>query len=166
MTRRPEAASANAAEPDEPASRRRPLLPLTALLPMKRVRVAAGDVLLGRIVGRATYQRRRWARLLTGPAPAPRAWDDLFTQSELTGWVVLRLKRGGWLGGYWGASPTTKLRSYAAGYPDAQDLLFAETAEVDEDGDFVLAEQGYPRLTGAAALVRWDEVDYAFFARD
>jgi hypothetical protein len=121
---------------------------------------------LGRAVGRATYKRRGWARLLTGPAPAPRAWDDLFAQADLTGWIVLRLKCGGHLAGYWGASSTTGLRSYAAGYPDAQDLLLAETAEVDDDGDFVLDENGFPRLTGAAALVRWDEVEYASFARD
>jgi hypothetical protein len=77
----------------------------------------------------------------------------------------VRLKHGTWLGGYWGLSPTTGLRSYAAGYPEPQDLLMAETAEVDDDGDFVLDEDGRPLLTGVAGRVRWDEVDYALFSR-
>lgn len=141
----------------------RPLPPLAWAVPALVVLVPFA---LGRIVGRATYQRRGWARVLTGPAPAPRAWDDLFAQADLSGWVVLRLKAGGWLGGFWGASTATRLRSYAAGYPEAQDLLLAETAEVDADGNFVLDGDGRPTLTGAAALVRWDEVDYAFFVRD
>lgn len=47
----------------------------------------------------------------------------------------------------------------------ARTALF-ETAEVDDEGDFVVDDRGYPRLTGAAALVRWDEVEFARFARD
>lgn len=33
-------------------------------------------------VGRATRQRKPWAQLLTGPSPAPRAWDHLFARQE------------------------------------------------------------------------------------
>lgn len=141
----------------------RPLPAAVWTLPLVVILVPFG---LGRLVGRATHRRRPWASVLTGPAPAPRAWDDLFAQADLTGWLVLKLKEGHWLGGYWGASTATGLRSYAAGYPDVQDLLVAETAEVDQNGDFIVDEHGFPRLTGVATLVRWDEVDYALFARD
>lgn len=127
------------------------------------IAVVAIPLLLGRLAGRAAYQRKPWVRFLTGPAPAPRAWDHLFAQADLNGWILLKLKDDGWLGGLWGTSEATTLTSYAAGYPEIQDLLIAETAEVDEDGEFIVDERGVPRLHGVAALVRWDEVDYALF---
>ena len=54
------------------------------------------------------------------------------------------MKDGSWLGGLWGESTTTGLVSYAAGYPESQDLLIAETAELDEQGDFLLGTDGQP----------------------
>lgn len=35
-------------------------------------------ILIGTIVGYGTRRRWRWASLVTGPDPAPRAWDYLF----------------------------------------------------------------------------------------
>ena len=57
-----------------------------ALIAYVTVPAAAGDV-----IGRATHRRARWARLLTGPAPAPRAWDNLLAYAGRTGWIRLRL---------------------------------------------------------------------------
>jgi hypothetical protein len=55
-------------------------------------------------------------------------------------------------------------RSYAAGYPEDQDLYLVEAIEVDpESGDFLLDEQGEPTLRGSGILVRWDEVEYLDF---
>ncbi|HYO61720.1 MAG TPA: DUF6338 family protein [Actinomycetota bacterium] len=49
--------------------------------------------LVGRSVGRAARDGRKWARLFIGPSPAPRAWDHFFA-SRPDGWVRLRLKSG------------------------------------------------------------------------
>ncbi|MDQ3702084.1 MAG: DUF6338 family protein [Chloroflexota bacterium] len=118
---------------------------------------------LGRIAGRAAYLRKSWVRILTGPSPAPRAWDDLFASPDLTGWLILKLKDGTWVGGLWGTSASTGQRSYAAGYPESQDLLVADLAEVDADGDMLVGTDGAPILTGISLLFRWGEVAYARF---
>ena len=125
--------------------------------------IIGAPTLAGRFAGRATYERKPWTRILTGPSPAPRAWDELFAQADLTGWLLLRLKSGAWVGGAWAQSPTTGLRSYAAGYPESQDLLIADTAELDAAGQFLLDANGRPFLKGVATLIRWDEVEYAEF---
>jgi hypothetical protein len=115
----------------------------------------------GHIVGHGTRRRRSWALKITGPSPAPRAWDHLFGREALTGWIRLRMKEGGWIVGAYAQSDTGGLRSYAAGYPEDQDLFLIETAECDPDtGAFVVDERGAPRLRGISVLVRWDEVAY------
>jgi len=116
----------------------------------------------GSIVGLGTRRRARWARVFTGPAPAPRAWDQLFF-GQPDGWIRLRMKSGSWLGGAY-SEGRTGMRSYAAGYPEEADLLIAEAAEVDPDsGEFVFDASGNPRLRGSALLVRWSEVEYLEF---
>ena len=56
------------------------------------------------------------------------------------------------------------LRSYAAGYPDEQDLFLAEAYSVDpESGEFELDTNGDVVPTGSGILVRWDEVEYLDF---
>jgi hypothetical protein len=71
------------------------------------------------------------------------------------------MKEGGWIVGAYAQSDTGGLRSYAAGYPEDQDLFLIETAECDPDtGAFVVDERGVPRLRGISVLVRWDEVAY------
>jgi hypothetical protein len=54
-------------------------------------------------------------------------------------------------------------RSYAAGYPEDQDLYLVEAVEVDpENGEFML-EGGELVSRGSAILVRWNEVEYLDF---
>lgn len=55
-------------------------------------------VAAGWLIGWGTRSRKAWAKLFTGPDPAPRAWDHLFGSTP-DGWIRLRLKSGIWLGG-------------------------------------------------------------------
>lgn len=107
--------------------------------------------------------RRGWngIRWLTGPDLAPRAWDHLF-QYDIDGWVRCRMRSGTWLGGAFAEANGT--RSYAAGYPEAQDLYLAATVEVDpETGEFIVGDDGLPTLQASGLLVRWEEVEYLEF---
>lgn len=135
------------------------------LLPAAYLLVPAGA---GLVVGRAAHARKPWVRLLTGPAPAPRAWDHLFSTPRLTGWVRLKLTDGTWLFGAWatedppsGQSRGVPQRSYAAGYPEEQDLYLVDTASIDDDGVVERAEDGRPAMRGVGVLVRWDQIVYA-----
>lgn len=131
--------------------------------------VAAGYVAVPGIAGLvvATGVRRGWpwARLLTGPAPAPRAWDYFFS-SRPAGFVRLRLKSKVWLAGTLEEVPGGR-RSYAAGYPDPQDLYLVRTLDIDaETGVVALAGPvgaQRPVLLDVGLLVRWDEVEYLEF---
>lgn len=119
-------------------------------------------ILLGTTVGIGTRERRPWTRVFTGPNPAPRAWDDLFS-ARPDGWIRLRLKSGVWLGGAIATMPDGR-RSYAAGYPEEQDLYLVEAVEVDPGtGSFVLDKHGNPVSRGSAILIRWNEVEYLDF---
>lgn len=120
--------------------------------------------LVGRSVGRATRNGSAWAEAFTGPNPAPRAWDHFFA-SRPDGWVRLRLKSGSWVGGLFKSSsvgPASGL-SYASGYPEVQDLYFAETIEVDPETGEVFLEDDRPIYRGLALLIRWDEVELLEF---
>jgi hypothetical protein len=119
-------------------------------------------ILLGSTVGSATRTRARWVRLITGPEPAPRAWDHLFG-GRPDGWVRLRLKSGTWLAGAYTRESATH-KSYAAGYPEEQDLYLAESVDVDpETGTFDRAHDGKPVARGSGILIRWSEVEYLEF---
>jgi hypothetical protein len=125
----------------------------------------------GLVVGRAAHARKPWVRLLTGPAPAPRAWDHLFSTPKLTGWVRLKLMDGTWLFGAWssgdaasGENRSTPQRSYAAGYPEQQDLYLVDTASVGDDGAVELDGDARPVMRGVGVLVRWDQVVYAEYS--
>jgi hypothetical protein len=119
---------------------------------------------LGTTIGMAAHNRTRWSRLFTGEHPAPRAWDNLFSTEDLTGWVRLRLKaENAWILGAYGTAPDGNLRSYAAGFPHPQDLYLVDTAEADRDGQFVTDDDGNVVLRGIGVLVRWDEVTYLEF---
>jgi hypothetical protein len=127
-----------------------------AVLAYVAIPIAAGS-----LVGVGTRSGSPWARIFTGPDPAPRAWDHLFG-TRPDGWIRLRLKTGVWLGGAY-ATLEDGSRSYAAGYPDDQDLYLVEAVEVDPvTGEFVL-ENGEPVSRGSAILVRWNEVEYLDF---
>jgi len=136
----------------------RPLPVWVWFMPILFVIIPAG---IGRFVGRAAYERKPWVTLLTGPSPAPRAWDDLFSGPDMNGWIRLRLKDKTWVAGLWGESVTTGLKSYAAGYPENQDLLVSELVEIDDDGNLATGVDGGLILTSRSLLIRWDEITYA-----
>ncbi len=118
----------------------------------------------GWLTGSATSAGKPWTRYVAGRSPAPRAWDHLFARPDLNGWIRLRLKNDEWILGAWATSTTSQLRSYAAGYPNAQDLYLVETAECEaRTGRFVLDRDGRPLLRGVGVLVRWEDVLYLEF---
>jgi Family of unknown function (DUF6338) len=120
--------------------------------------------LAGTFTGVATAAGRNWTRFVAGRSPAPRAWDHLFSAHDLDGWVRVKLKEGGWLAGTFAKSPNGRLRSYAAGYPDAQDLYLAETHECDpQTGEFLVDDEDRPIPRGTGLLIRWEEAQYLEF---
>jgi hypothetical protein len=103
-----------------------------------------------RIRKRLTPQReRQLLRLLLGPDPAPRAWDDFFSERPAT-YIRVRTSDGLLLAGLFAD------RSYAAGFPQQPDLLLEEAWEVDETGRLV-RPLGYP-LYVAAGHIAWLEI--------
>ncbi|ORI28145.1 DUF6338 family protein [Rhodococcus sp. 1168] len=100
-----------------------------------------------------------FVNLYTDVAPAPRAWDYLWSRPQLSGWVVLHLMDDTILAGEWNGS-------YAGGYPEPGDLYLAEQVEVDQDG-VILTEDvdgvALPARTGKSLLVRWEEIRYLDF---
>jgi hypothetical protein len=119
-------------------------------------------ILAGSAVGAGTRRGASWTRLITGPEPAPRAWDHLFG-SRPDGWIRLRLKSGTWLGGAY-TRETEARKSYAAGYPEEQDLYLVESVEVDPDtGEFQHGKDERPAPRGSGTLVKWSEVEYLEF---
>ena len=125
------------------------------------VTYVASPVIGGTVVGDATRRKKRWATWFTGPDPAPRAWDHLFGQ-RVDGWVRLRMKSGIWLGGAY--ADANGRRSYAAGYPEPQDLFLAAAVEVDpETGAFTHDMNGDVALLEGGLLVRWEEVEHLEF---
>ena len=122
-------------------------------------------IVLGLLTGlsvRQTYssahRRYRWARLLIGKSPAPRAWDFLFGQNVIAGWVRFRTKSGLYMGGYYGED------SYVSRYPEPQDIYIGHAVEIDPDsGNIVRDSEGVPRLLPSGLLIRWDEVEYLEF---
>jgi hypothetical protein len=122
-------------------------------------------IVAGSVIGRGTRKGREWARFFTGPDPAPRAWDHVFASAP-DGWIRLRLKSGTWLGGAFARRPDGA-RSYAAGYPEEQDLYLLEAVEVDPDtGRFMVDDAGVPVSRGSSILVRWNEVEYLDFVEN
>ncbi len=114
-------------------------------------------LLIGTLVGVATRSGSTWPRWITGPDPAPRAWDYLF-QGERDGWVRIKLKTGAWIGGAY--ATYGDLRSYSAGYPEQQDVFLARSADLDPaSGEFQFEPNGAVRLGAGGLLVRWEEVE-------
>jgi Family of unknown function (DUF6338) len=137
--------------------------PISFLLWLAAVVYVAIPAALGAFVGNATAGGKGWTRFIVGRSPAPRAWDHLFSAHDLNGWVRLKLKNDEWVIGAYARSDSGRLRSYAAGYPNAQDLYLLDTAECEpHTGKFILA-RGQPKLRGVGVLVRWEEVLYLEF---
>jgi hypothetical protein len=103
-----------------------------------------------RVRRRLTPEReRRMLRLLLGPDPAPRAWDDFFSERPTT-YIRVRTTDGVLLAGLFAD------RSYAAGFPHEPDLLLEEAWEVDATGRLVRS-LGYP-LYVSASQIAWLEI--------
>lgn len=140
--------------------------PLPAWVWLLPLAMLVTPIVAGLIAGNGRYRRTEWSRFITGRAAAARGWDELFARDAIVGWVVVRLKDGSWLGGVWGDSAATRLSSYAAAYPEAQDLLISEGVALDYQGEMIRDDAGEPAMTGSAILIRWDEISYARFTRD
>ncbi len=120
-------------------------------------------VLAGRLVGIAAWRRPGLVRGISGPAPAPRAWDHVFAGGR-SGWLRIRLKdvsggTNGWIAGAY-SSADTGPTGYAAGFPHEQDLYLVDTAELTPDGQFIRSADGSIRRRGWGLLVRWSEIAY------
>lgn len=131
------------------------------------VAYVAVPLLGGTTVGFGTRNRWWWAKFISGPDPAPRAWDHLF-QGKRDGWVRLKLKSGTWVGGAYATSDGDQLQSYTAGYPEDQDLFLSSTSPLDpETGEFLLDTDGHVVVAPLSGLlVRWEEVEYLEFIRN
>jgi hypothetical protein len=118
-------------------------------------------VTLGTLVGTGTRKGRAWSRWLTGPYPAPRAWDFLLS-GETEGWIRFKLKSGVWLAGVY-AKGNERI-SYASGYPEVQELFLSVGIRVDPDtGEFTFDDNGDVYVTTGGLLVRWEEIEYLEF---
>ena len=121
----------------------------------------------GSIIGAGHKQGWRWATLIGGEAPEPRAWDFLW-RSRPTAIIRMKLKSGTWLAGLFGNSYNGKL-SYASGFrehPEPADLYLSLGVQVDPDsGAFIRDDDGALRWTDgdSGLLIRWDEIEYLEF---
>jgi hypothetical protein len=95
-------------------------------------------------------REQRLLRILLGRDPAPRAWDDLFSERPHC-YLRVRTIGDGWLAGKFASG------SYAAGYPNEPDLLLEEAVEVDQETGVLGKPLGYP-LYIAAGQIAWMEL--------
>jgi hypothetical protein len=116
-------------------------------------------------MGNLAHRRVGWVRFILGRSRAPRAWDHLFASPNLTGWVIIHPKGDTpAIFGAWARTASGSQRSYAAGYPEEQDLFLIETMECDPDtGRAILDAAGKLQPRGISVLIRWDEVAYLEF---
>ncbi len=122
---------------------------------------------IGTYLGRAAKEQRwPWSRLTRiAPNRSPRAWDHLFAR-ELSGYVRVKLKGGGWVAGAYAAETAGGPPSLASRYPEPGDLWLARQLEIDDDGRLARGPDGLQVLKPGGVLVRWDEMDYLEFAPD
>lgn len=120
--------------------------------------------LVGSFMGYGREQGWNWVALLIGDAPEPRAWDYLW-RPGVQGIVRIKLKSGSWLAGVFGTTSSGQ-RSFAAGYPEKEDLYLSLQVKVDAaDGAFDRDPEGRPVPVegGSGLLLRWDEIEYPDF---
>lgn len=98
----------------------------------------------------AAGETRLLATLL-GRTPAPRAWDDLFSERP-TVYLRIQVAGGEWLAGRFAEE------SYAGGFPNATDLYLEQAWEIDQSTG-ILGENGlgFP-IYIPADTIRWIDV--------
>jgi hypothetical protein len=111
----------------------------------------------GTLVGQVYVHRDvrpRWQqgllRWTIGPELAPRAWDDFFSERPAT-YLRVRTVDGTTHAGLFASG------SYAAGFPQAPDLLLEEAWSIDADSGELLESLGYP-LYIAPGQIAWMEI--------
>lgn len=92
----------------------------------------------------------RLLRVVLGRTPAPRAWDDLFSDRPTT-FIRVRTVDGFWLAGSFADN------SYAGGFPNETDLFLEEAWEIDSEGVLRDHSLGYPVYI-AAHQIAWLEL--------
>lgn len=97
----------------------------------------------------SAQREQQLLRFVLGADPAPRAWDDYFSERPTT-YVRVRTVDGTLLGGLFASE------SYAAGYPQDSDLLLEQAWQLDDDGQFQEA-LGYA-LYVAPGQIAWLEL--------
>lgn len=117
-------------------------------------------VLVGAILGWGHKHHKKWAVLLVGDAPEPRAWDYFWRHTHRAV-VRIKLKSGTWLAGLYGTVPNGR-RSYASGHPEEGDLYLALGFDIDATtGELNLTEgRATPVSDSRGLLVRWTEIEY------
>lgn len=96
----------------------------------------------------AKHEAKLLATLL-GRTPAPRAWDNYFTDRP-NAFIRVKTVDGFWLAGLFAAN------SYAGGFPNETDLFLEEAWEIDNDGALGSNALGYPVYI-AAQQIAWLE---------
>ena len=111
-------------------------------------------------------QRRNWRLVaaIVGGSPEPRAWDYVWGR-RVPAVVRLKLKSGTWLAGMFSTTITGQ-RSWAAGYPEKEDLYLSLQLKVDPvTGEFTKDADGNatPVDGGGGLLLRWEEIEILEF---
>lgn len=94
-------------------------------------------------------REQRLLRAALGKTPAPRAWDDLFSDAVFA-YLRVRTVSGDWIAGLFSD------QSYAGGYPHTADLLLEEAWEVSDEA--VLERSLGYRVYIPADQIAWVEV--------
>lgn len=115
---------------------------------------------LGSLLGHGAVKGWRWVLLLTGSAPEPRAWDQMWRRKDLNALLRVKLKSGSWIGGVF-QTTNEGVKSYASGYPEEGDLHLARQVVVDPvSGEYKRDENKQPIPVERGLLIRWSEVEY------
>lgn len=115
-------------------------------------------IVIGSVVALGRSKGWRWADILVGPSPEPRAWDYVWSRNP-AGYVRMRTKSGVYLGGVFGKRDDGA-QSYAAGYPETGDLFFAKGVAVDASTGEFLLDNGNLQVSDGGMLIRWEELEY------
>jgi hypothetical protein len=94
---------------------------------------------------------QRLLSVALGRTPAPRAWDDFFSERP-TAYLRIRVDGDTWLAGRFAAD------SYAGGFPQDTDIFLEEAWSIDgSSGELGEVGLGFP-LYIPAASIRWIEI--------